>query len=203
MPETGCLNISLSQIAIPGHCSVVSATSEISDSPETQTPSLDFETVFHLHYDRIARAIARIVGDTSRAEELAAEVFWRFWQTPAAHGEKAGGWLYRTGIHEGLYELRRRARHARYIRLLGFRSPSNPEELRAASEEQEQVRRVLSRMKPREAELLLLQSNDFTYEELASMTGLNPKSVGTFVSRARQAFRKEYTKLYGEPRTGD
>jgi RNA polymerase sigma-70 factor, ECF subfamily len=130
------------------------------------------------------------------------EVFWKFWLTPQAHGDKAGGWLYRTAIHLGLYELRRRARHSRYERLLRLSGPSTPEEIHAAAEEQKQVRRVLAAMKPRDAELLLLRSNDFSYEELAAMLQMNPASVGTLIGRARQAFRKEYTRLYGEPRLG-
>ena len=178
------------------------AVSETGSDAEVQESPLSFETTFHGHYDRIARAIARITGDPSRAEELAMEVFWKFWRTPQAQGEKAGGWLYRTAIHAGLYELRRRARHARYARLLRFSGPATPEEIRTATEEQEQVRRVLAVMKPRDAEFLLLRGNDFTYEEMASALGLNSASVGTLIGRARQAFRKEYTKLYGEPRMG-
>jgi RNA polymerase sigma-70 factor (ECF subfamily) len=180
----------------------VRAPSQTSDGPEVEEGPLSFEGIFDLHYGRIARAIARITGDPSRAEELAMEVFWKFWRTPLAHGDKAGGWLYRTAINLGLYELRRRARHTRYQRLLRLTGPSTPEEIHAASEEQKQVRRVLAAMKPRDAELLLLRSNDFSYEELASMLEMNPASVGTLIGRARLAFRKEYTKLYGEPRLG-
>ena len=131
------------------------------------------------------------------------EVFWKLWRSPHVHGPQAGGWLYRTAIHLALGELRRRARHSRYERLLRFVGPSTPEQFRAAAEEQEQVRRVLASIKPREAELLLLRGNDLSYEELATLLALNPASVGTLISRARQAFRKEYTKLYGEPRIGN
>ena len=176
---------------------------QTSDGIDNPTSPLDFETIFHLHYDRVAYAIGRIVGDPACAEELAMEVFWKFWRTPPAHGEKAGGWLYRTAINQGLYELRRRVRHARYQRLLRFSGPSTPEEIHAAAEEQGQVRRVLAAIKPRDAELLLLRGNDFSYEELAALLRLNPASVGTLIGRARQAFRKEYIKLYGEPRNGN
>ncbi len=78
--------------------------------------------------------------------------------------------------------------------------PSNPEELHATTEEQKNVRRVLAALKPRQAELLLLRSNGFSYEELASALDLRPASVGTSIVRAQAAFRKEYTRLYGEPR---
>jgi RNA polymerase sigma-70 factor (ECF subfamily) len=180
----------------------VSAPSQTSDCPRVEESPLSFEDIFELHYCRIARAIARITGDPSRAEELAMEVFWKFWQTPQAQGDKAGGWLYRSAINLGLYELRRRARHSRYRRLLRLAVPSTPEEIHAATEEQTQVRQVLGAIKPRDAELLLLRGNDFSYEEMASVLGMNPASVGTLIGRARQAFRKEYTKLYGEPRFG-
>ena len=105
------------------------ARSETSGGIEIEESPLNFETAFYQHYDRIVHAIARVVGDPACAEELAIEVFWRFWRNPQAQGEKAGGWLYRTAIHLGLYELRRRARHARYERLLRFVSPATPEEI--------------------------------------------------------------------------
>ena len=164
----------------------------------------DIEEAFQLHYERIACIIARVVGDRACAEELAVDVFWTFWHTPNAHGENAGGWLYRAAINKGLQELRRRARHARYQRIFRLgHGPPTPEQLHASSEEQTNVRGVLAAMKPREAELLLLRGNGLSYEEVASTLKLNPASVGTLIRRAQQTFRKEYTRLYGEPRNRD
>jgi RNA polymerase sigma-70 factor (ECF subfamily) len=45
---------------------------------------------------------------------------------------------------------------------------------------------------------LLLRNQGFSYEEIASALHLNPASVGTLLSRAQMAFRKEYVKRYGE-----
>jgi len=53
-------------------------------------------------------------------------------------------------------------------------------------------------MLPRQAELLLLRSDGHSYDELAGSLSLNPASVGTLLSRAKQAFRKEYVKRYSE-----
>jgi RNA polymerase sigma-70 factor (ECF subfamily) len=171
------------------------------DEARTHEASFDFETIFHAHYERIARAIARLVRDPARAEELAVEVFWKFWRNPQAQGEKAGGWLYRAAVRTGLNELRRHARSVRYERLSGpGDGPQTPEEVRAAAEEQEHVRMVLAALDPRQAELLLLRSGGLSYDELASALELNPASVGTLISRAQQAFRKEYVKRYGGTR---
>jgi RNA polymerase sigma-70 factor (ECF subfamily) len=73
-----------------------------------------------------------------------------------------------------------------------------PEEVFAGAEKQEKVRLVLARIERRQAELLLLRTQGLSYEELASTLDLNPVSIGTLLSRAQQAFRKEYIKRYGE-----
>ena len=52
------------------------------DPIDTRAEAFDFEACFHANYSRIARAIARIVGDSGRAEELAVEAFWKLWRTP-------------------------------------------------------------------------------------------------------------------------
>jgi RNA polymerase sigma-70 factor (ECF subfamily) len=176
---------------------------EVDDLPKPEEPP-GFETIFRLYYARIARLIARLVGDRAAAEELATEVFWTYWRNPPREEGNAGGWLYRTATNRGLYELRRRARHARYQRFFHIGSPpSTPEQLHASTEEQEHVRQVLAAMKPREAELLLLRGNGFSYEEVASILRLKPGSIGTLIRRAQETFRKEYTRLYGEPRNGN
>jgi RNA polymerase sigma-70 factor (ECF subfamily) len=99
----------------------------------------------------------------------------------------------------GLDELRRQTRRARYERLFGMaRRVPTPEDVRGAREQREKIRLTLAAIEPRQAELLLLRSHGLSYEELASALDLNPASVGTLLSRAQQAFRKEYGKRYGE-----
>jgi RNA polymerase sigma-70 factor (ECF subfamily) len=159
----------------------------------------DFESVFHAHYARIARVIARVIRDPARSEELAVEVLWKFWRTPRAQGDQAPGWLYRTAVRTGLNELRSRGRGNRHEQMADATPGApNPEQVRAAGEVQEQVRAVLGALDPRQAELLLLRSSGLSYSELASALELNPASVGTMISRAQQAFRKEYIQRYGE-----
>ena len=159
----------------------------------------DFESVFHAHYAPVARVIARVTRDPGRAEELAVEVLWKYWRTPQAQGEQAGGWLYRTAVRTALNELRRRVRSHQYERLADTTPGApDPEQVRAAAEEKEQVRNVLAALDSRQAELLLLRSSGLSYAELASALELNPASVGTLISRAQQAFRKEFIKRYGE-----
>ena len=163
-----------------------------------RTDPVDLETIFVAQYARIARVIARVISDPARAEELAVEVLLKWSRHPSAQGDQASAWLYRTAVRAGLDELRRQARRERFDRLLHvFGSSPTPEDIRAAREEQQQVRDVLRRLRPRHAELLVLRSHGLSYEEIASALRLNPTSVGTLLARAQQAFRKEYVKRYG------
>ena len=158
--------------------------------------------VFRAHYERVARVIGRVIHDQARAEELAVEVFLKWWRSPGAHGEHAEGWLYRTAVRKGLDELRSQTRRNRFERLLGLarESPLTPEHLYAASMEQLRVRTVLGALSSRDSALLLLRSEDLTYQQIAASLALHPNYVGSLISRAQAAFRKEYLKRYGTQR---
>ena len=158
----------------------------------------EFEDVFRAHYSRIARVIARIVRDRGRAEELAADVFWKYLHGPRTHDESPGGWLYRTAVRKSLDEIRRQRRQERHRPFLSFLgiAPS-PEQLHAATQDQQRVRSVLAVLKRRDSELLLLRSEGLRYEEIAGILRLNETSIGTLLRRAQEAFRKEYVNRYG------
>ncbi len=97
------------------------------------------------------------------------------------------------------HELRRRTRRARYERLVAWVCGGpTPEDLLATSEDAARVRGVLATMSRRQAELLLLHSDGLRYEELAAVLRLKAASVGTLLSRAQRAFRKEYVRRHGE-----
>ena len=161
----------------------------------------DFEAVFRSDYPRIVRLVARVIRDQGRAEDLAVDAFWRLWRTPAAQGDLAGGWLYRTAVRLALDELRRRARRARYEHLVARlrRTPPTPDQLFSEEQEQGRVRGVLASIPRRDAELLVLRSEGLSYDELAASLSINSASVGTLLRRARAAFQKEYVKRHGKP----
>jgi len=162
--------------------------------------SAEFETVFLAHYDRIARVITRVVNDPARAEEIAAEVFWKYWRKARNASGDPGGWLYRVAVRMALDDLRRHTRRLRREREQTVRGATTPEEIHSLAEDRDRVRLVLATLNPRDAELLLLRADDLTYSDIAESLGLNPASLGTLLSRAQQAFRKEYVKQYGQLR---
>ena len=176
----------------------MNADSESVADAVVESSTFDFEAVFHRHYTRIARVIAQIVRDPTRAEDVTVEVFWKLLRTPRVRGPGVNGWLYRTAVRMSLDELRKQRRREKYERLTGFgRATPTPEELHSEKQEQEGLRRVLAAIKPRQAEMLILRGEGLSYEEIAQALKLNPGSVGTLLSRAQEAFRKEYINRYG------
>lgn len=170
----------------------------IAESKPTEAP-FELEAFFCSNYERVAQIIARVVRDRARAEELAVEAFLKLSRNRQAQRQNPGGWLYRVAVRMAVDELRREARRARYERLVGFvRAMPTPEELHAAGEERDRVRLVLSVLSTGHAELLVLRGQDLSYNEIAAALDRNPASIGTLLSRAQQAFRKEYIERYGE-----
>jgi RNA polymerase sigma-70 factor (ECF subfamily) len=177
----------------------VNARTEATTSAGAPSEAFDFDAVFRMQYRRIARVIARVVQDPSRAEELAVEVFWKLWRHSSAHGPHCAGWLHRTAVRAALDELRQRARRQKYERWFGARAPDgDPEQSRQHSEDRERIRTVLAALRSHEAQLVALRAEGLSYEELAEALDLNPGSVGTMLRRAQDAFRKEYVRRYGD-----
>jgi RNA polymerase sigma-70 factor, ECF subfamily len=171
---------------------------QVTATAALSTP-FDFETTFTANYRRVARVILRIVGDPARAEDLAVDAFSRLLNHPSAQGPGVDGWLYRTGVRLGLDELRRRARRERYDRWLAFAlPPRTPDELFASAQERGRVRTVLAALPRRQAELLVMRTDDVSHEDIARVLAVKPASVTVLLSRAKQAFRKEYVKRYGQ-----
>jgi RNA polymerase sigma-70 factor (ECF subfamily) len=158
-----------------------------------------FEGLFASHYAALARLIYRVVGDAGWAEELAAEAFWKLHRNPPSSEENLGGWLYSTGLRLALDNLRKRKRRARYEAMAPLpEAAQSPEEAVVRVQQQARVRQVLGALKPREATLLVLRSEGYKLNEIASIVGVSANSVGTLLARADEAFRKEYVKRYGE-----
>jgi RNA polymerase sigma-70 factor (ECF subfamily) len=176
----------------------VDASSEACAGVGIECGGADLEAVFRAEYEGVSRAIFRIILDPARAEELAVEVFIRWSKSKPAQDQNSRGWLYRTAVHIALDELRFRARRRRYESLARLISPSKtPEQIYVEAEDRDSVRKVLGCIGRRDAELLLLRNQGFSYEEIAAALHLNPASVGTLLSRAQIVFRKEYVKRYG------
>ena len=135
--------------------------------PKAATP--DFDDLFHGYYARLARLLYRITGDTSRAEEVAAEAFWRLHQKPPPAQTNLEGWLYRTGVRLALDQLKMERRRKRYEALASiFGIAKSPEQRLQESEQQMRVRQIFAALKPQTTALILLRADGLSHAELAA-----------------------------------
>jgi RNA polymerase sigma-70 factor (ECF subfamily) len=164
-----------------------------------------FEAVFHTHWSQVVQVLARLVGDPAEAEDLALDAFWRLYRHPPRQEQNLGGWLYRVATRLGLNALRARQRRQRYEESAGKDAldndpPGNPAALVEQAQERRQVRKVLSLMKPRAAQVLILRHSGLSYAEIAAALDVSPGSVGTLLARAEGEFEGRYLKASSSSR---
>jgi len=162
-----------------------------------------FDQLFLEYYPRVVDIVGRVVNDRAKAEDLAADVFWKFYRKCPERHDNVGGWLYRTAVRMAIDAVRRSSRRTRHetasaVEGVRFGSVSDPLGRLLVEERRAQVRTVLARLKPRHARLLLLRASGLSYEEVARAIGRNPRSVGTLLARAQEQFDRHYRGLYGK-----
>lgn len=179
--------------------------SEAGDQSTDTDGTLD--GAFETHWSRVCETLYHLVGDWDEAQDLALETFWRL-HTRAPAGIKRfsnlGGWLYRVATNLGLNALRARRRRRAYEEAAGAltldrAAPVDPENELERRETREQVRLVLSLMKRRKAQFLILRHTGHTYTEIADVLGVSPGSVGTLLARAETDFERRYRALENLP----
>jgi RNA polymerase sigma factor (sigma-70 family) len=165
----------------------------------------DFEKLFLENYPRIVAVLFRLLGDRSRAEEVANDVFWKLYRQPLALNPdgNVAGWLYRAGTNQGIDLLRAAARRKAYEHEAGrmkleSEALADPLEEVLRAEKRDRVRSVLASLKPAQAQLLILRHSGFSYNELAEVLSVNRNSVGTMLIRAEAEFQRHYIKRYGK-----
>jgi RNA polymerase sigma-70 factor (ECF subfamily) len=155
------------------------------------------------HWVSICEAAYAIVGDWEDAQDLALEAFWRLHSRGPRRLDElrnVGGWLYRVATRLGLNAIRARQRRRTYEEAAGAlrlerANPVDPEAAVERREAQARVRHVLSHMKDRKAQLLILRHTDHSYAEIADILGVAPSSVGTMLARAEKDFERRYRAL--------
>src|SRR5579863_9637648 len=162
-----------------------------------------FEAAFTRYYPLVYQLAYRCMGQSDEAEDIAQEVFLRFYRTPphASNEAEKRAWLCRVATNLGLNDLRtrqRRSNREERVGELARRSASedearqDPEQHILADEQAAFVRAILAEMPERQQTYLLLRSIGLSYAEIAQATGVATASVGALLARAEREFRRRY-----------
>jgi len=155
-----------------------------------------FEALFRREYPRVVAIALRIVRDADEAEDVAQDVFVSFYRKHPADAGYAPAWLHAAAAHSALNVIRSRERRGK--RETAHASESDravdPQAAAETSETRAEVRAALARMEERAASLLALRYSGLSYDEIAAALGLRKSSIGTLLSRAEDAFKREVTR---------
>ena len=170
---------------------------------ESVAESWEFEAKFLEQWPKIYHVLFHLVGDKDEAEDLALETFWQLYQHPPSKRENLNGWLYRVALNRGFNALRSQKRRRHYEQQAGKLAlevdpPADPADEIEHSERRRAVREVLTQMKPRAAQMLVLRHSGLSYAEIATAVKVRPTSVGKLLARAEDEFEKIYRQSQGE-----
>jgi RNA polymerase sigma-70 factor (ECF subfamily) len=153
-----------------------------------------FSGLVRLHQDRIYRLAVRMVGPDA-AEDVAQQAFVRAWQSLDRFDGRAafGTWLYRIAINACLDELRRMSRYrpASLDDVEWTLAGADDIAETVADEDEQRARRAalawaLDQLPSEDRLILHLRTGEErSYEAIGALLGLNVRTVGTRLYRAR------------------
>jgi RNA polymerase sigma factor (sigma-70 family) len=152
--------------------------------------------LFHAHFHRLVRYLDRLSGDPELAADLAQEAFIKLYQR-GSMPDHPEAWLITVAMNlfrnvkSTSARRRRLLTPARAEAALGDPVPTPVQSVEAA-EERDRVRAAIDRLSERQRQILLLRAEGYGYRDIAAAMDLNGASIGTFLARAKQAFRLAY-----------
>lgn len=160
--------------------------------------------LFHAHYHRLVRYLDRLSGDPDLAADLAQEAFIKLHERGSLP-DRPEAWLITVAMNLFRNVKSTGARRRRLLTVarveatLGDPVPT-PAQAVEAADGRVQVRAAIDRLSERERQILLLRAEGYGYRDLAAALNLNEASIGTFLARAKRAFREAYEERADAPR---
>ena len=179
---------------------------QIVAEPETERmPADELEALFRDYHGLVFRAAVRVTGNASDAEDVLQTVFLRLVRRPAEAVELRGAesYLYRAAINSALDLVRSKPRRVSVP--LEDASPaaiearsSSPDRVLAAGEIRKWLRRAITRLSPRSAEIFILRFFEGRDNgEIARLLETTPSTVAVTLHRTRERLHREYDAEMG------
>ena len=173
------------------HCPVNDLTTRLQTNDRAVLREL-----FEAHYPSVCGAVHRLVGDRGVTEDLAQQVFIRFWEKRNQINitTSPGAYLHRMAINEALAFLRsKKNRSPEEI------TPTTPmgaapdvEQGVLQNELQAQILRAVNTLPPRcRAVFQLSRFEEMSYQEIADELGISIKTVEHQIGKALRVMREQ------------
>jgi RNA polymerase sigma-70 factor (ECF subfamily) len=157
--------------------------------------------LFAAYHAPLVRFLARRLGDTDWAEEIAQETFVRAMRQETIASERS--WLFAVASNLVRDETRKDARHRARLETLREQSRADdvvePEPTSMERDDERALARdAVAQLAERDRDALLMREEGLSYEEIAAALDLSVGSVGTTLSRARRRLMEAYESLQHE-----
>ena len=153
----------------------------------------DFLELVNENRDRILRVCRVYAWNSADHDDLYQEILFQIWRGLPALKEKqfANTWLYRVAINTAISFVRKRA--SRLDRVVHFehadltRTIESQQTIEENTDERiANLYTAIFKLNPLEKALVTLFLEDFTYEQMAEVTGINANNVGVMLHRAKK-----------------
>lgn len=171
----------------------------------SQISTRELESLFREHHDRIFRAAYRITGSVVDAEDVLQTVFLRLSRRSVKETinlePSPASYLHRAAVNASLDLMRQRGRTDSVsiddvAPVLSANTRLNPETQRASNELRTKVRRAISKLGEKSAEMFVLKYFEgYGNNEIAEQMGTSAMVVGVLLHRARARVKKEIGDL--------
>ena len=172
----------------------------------TEGDEYAFELLVGRHQSSILNLIYRFIGDRTKSQDLAQEVFIRVWQAAGSYQPKAKftTWIYRITANLCINELKssRRRKLFQFLRfgedqentieeVLVDGSPS-PEDLLLSREQSRRISDALQSLPANQRMALVLRRYDnLSYQEIAKILNCSVSAVESLLIRAKRDLQKK------------
>jgi RNA polymerase sigma-70 factor (ECF subfamily) len=159
----------------------------------------EFEKVALPHLHELYRTAARLLGDSTKAEDVVQETYLQAWKSFArfAPGTNCRAWLFKilvNTIHHhrrGWFNLRRVKESEEILEQTTVCAAPVPERLA-----QQEILRALGRLPDDyRAAVLLADVEEFSYKEIAALLDVPIGTVMSRLSRGRKLLRDQLSEL--------
>lgn len=157
-----------------------------------------FVELYEQNRSRLLRLCGGLVG-AANADDLFQDVMINVWNgLPRFRGESSPGtWIYRIAVNTALMFRRAAARRGPMVTDRASLSEIPAPPVRADDPRLAHLRAAIASLPPQDRICIVLMLEEFSYKEMADVTGMTVNHVGVRISRARRALELRMKELDG------
>jgi len=123
-------------------------------------------------------------------EDLYQEIVYQLWKSFPSfkHQSKISSWMYRIALNTAMTVYRKKKLMVEYVEDLPEQKQASPENL--PSENGERLFSALRKLNDAEKAVISLFLEDFSYQEIATITGLSETNIGVRLNRIKSKLKK-------------